>query len=80
MKKGYDAIVIGTGQAGLSLARRLSSLGMPVAAASVPSMPRLDCVLFLTNSLMMDLDTVPRHPLIGRTVGWKERCTGWNDR
>src|SRR5580765_2818817 len=39
--------------------------------ASVPSMPGIDEVPFLTNSSMMNLDTVPRHLLVvgGSYVG-----------
>jgi len=45
----------------LSAARIFINVG---GRASVPSMPGLDRVPFLTNSSMMDLDTVPPHLLI----------------
>ena len=51
--------------------------------ASVPPMPGLDQVPFLTNSSMMDLDTVPPHlhrSSAAATSAWSsDRCSGGSD-
>ena len=73
----FDAIIIGTGQSGPALARRLVAAGRKVAIierklfggtcgarAAVPPAPGLDQVPYLTNSSMMDIDFLPPHLVI----------------
>jgi len=80
MVQKYDAIIIGTGQSGPSLAQRLTQEGMKTAIVerkwfggtcvnvgarpSVPDMPGLDEVDHLTSSSMMEVDFLPEHLLI----------------
>src|SRR5437667_157102 len=80
MATTYDAIVIGTGQAGPSLAVRLAGAGMKAAIierkqfggicvnvggrASTPPLRGLDQVSYLNNSTMMEVDFLPEHLIV----------------
>src|SRR5919202_1808145 len=55
----FDAIVLGSGQAGNPLSQKLGDLGW-----SVPPLEGLDRVGYLTNATLMELKELPEHLLV----------------
>src|SRR5437870_5147064 len=73
----YDAVVIGSGQAGNPLAQKLADRGWTVARIeserifintgtrpAIPSLEGLDRIDYLTNASLMELRELPAHLLV----------------